>query len=373
MRVLLTTDTIGGVWTFTKELVAGLLQQGNEIALVSFGGSPSPEQARWCSAMRTEYDSTFRFDSSTAPLEWMRANEWAYSDGEPLLLRVAEAFSPQILHSNQFCFGSLPIAIPRLVTAHSDVLSWAAACRPEGLDDSPWLEHYCLLVHRGLDRADAVVAPTQWMMRELHRHFPIRCESHVILNGRNIDGGADSKTRALQAVCAGRLWDEAKNVAILSEVDCPFPTVIAGNAHQEEAQAPKLSPNVTFVEKLEENELLALFRESSIYLATSIYEPFGLAPLEAALCGCAVVANDIPSLREVWDNGALYFGNPDALNRTLRALSESPAMVERAREASLQRALQFTRARMVESYLTLYDQLLSAQQQTSVCERAAYA
>jgi len=37
------------------------------------------------------------------------------------------------------------------------------------------------------------------------------------------------------------------------------------------------------------------------------YEPFGLAPLEAALSRCAIVANDIPSLREVWGSAAMYF------------------------------------------------------------------
>ena len=44
-----------------------------------------------------------------------------------------------------------------------------------------------------------------------------------------------------------------------------------------------------------EAELMALLARSSIYIATSIYEPFGIAPLEAALCGCAVIANGIPT------------------------------------------------------------------------------
>jgi glycogen synthase len=373
MRVLLTTDTIGGVWTFTKELAAGLLQRGNQVALVSFGGLPSREQKRWCSAMRAEYEHAFRFDSSAAPLEWMPANKFAYMNAESLLLRVADEFSPHLLHSNQFCFGRLPLAIPTLITAHSDVLSWAAACRPEGLDDSPWLDQYRILVQRGLAEADAVVAPTEWMLRELHRHFSIRCHSQAILNGRSINLGADRQTRTLQAVCAGRHWDEAKNVGILSEVDCPLPVVIAGATSQDGLHAPKFSSNVTFAGKLDEEDLLALFRNSSIYVATSIYEPFGLAPLEAALCGCAIVANDIASLREVWADGALYFENLDALRRVLLELSESPASLERCRRASLQRALQFTRDRMVESYLALYTQLLSNQPQTTKHERAVYA
>jgi glycosyltransferase involved in cell wall biosynthesis len=211
------------------------------------------------------------------------------------------------------------------------------------------------------------------MLRELHRHFPIRCESYVILNGRSIDDGAADQTRMLQAVCAGRLWDEAKNMAILSDLDCRLPIVVAGSASQEDLHAPKFSSNVTLAGKLDEEELVALFRKSSIYVATSIYEPFGLAPLEAGLCGCAVVANDIPSLREVWADGAVYFGNSDALNRVLAELSNSPALLDRCRRASLQRAMQFTRDRMVKSYLALYNHLISTQQQTRKYEHAVYA
>ena len=33
MRILMTTDTVGGVWTFTQELAGGLLEQGCAVAL----------------------------------------------------------------------------------------------------------------------------------------------------------------------------------------------------------------------------------------------------------------------------------------------------------------------------------------------------
>ena len=53
-------------------------------------------------------------------------------------------------------------------------------------------------------------------------------------------------------------------------------------------------------EQLSEEQMRELLGRAAIYIATSRYEPFGLAPLEAALSRCALVANDIPSLRELW-------------------------------------------------------------------------
>src|SRR5207244_8636968 len=51
MHVLMTADTVGGVWTYTQELVSGLIQQGIRVTLVSLGKLPSPEQSAWIDAL----------------------------------------------------------------------------------------------------------------------------------------------------------------------------------------------------------------------------------------------------------------------------------------------------------------------------------
>lgn len=373
MRVLLTTDTVGGVWTFTKELATGLLHRGHSVALVSFGNAPSRAQAAWCSLTSKEFGRAFRYTSSTAPLEWMPANRNSYTTAEPLLRTIADEFSPDILHANQYCFGCLPLPIPRVITAHSDVLSWSAACLQWGLEPSEWISQYRLLVQDGLDGADAVAAPTQWMLDALERNFRISGTKHVILNGRSLAAGKREERRTLQAVSAGRLWDQAKGIHHFSEIRTPIPIVLAGERSQQGAAPSQFDGNVTLLGKLNESELLALFRASSIYLAASIYEPFGFAPLEAALCGCAVVANDIPSFREVWGDAAIYFNGAEALEEVLGKLHYSPALLERFRQLAMERASQLTRARMVESYLSIYRNSLSRRLKTSACESAAYA
>jgi glycosyltransferase involved in cell wall biosynthesis len=109
---------------------------------------------------------------------------------------------------------------------------------------------------------------------------------------------------------------------------------------------------------LEEEQLLALFRRSAVYLSTALYEPFGLAPLEAALCGCAVVAYDIPSLREVWGDAALFFENAASLQVLLARLAERPEELAAAQNRSSLRARQLTADRMVDAYLALFRQAL---------------
>jgi glycogen(starch) synthase len=355
MRVLMTTDAVGGVWTFTRELATGLLQHGCAVALVSLGASPNAEQSEWVQQTHQQWSANFQCELTDIPLEWMDDNADAYRSAKELLERIAVDFSADVVHSNQFCFGALSCEVPIVITAHSDILSWADACRGARLESSRWLSQYLTLVRNGLSGAAAIVAPTSWMISALESHFDLPLNRAVIPNGRKIAGASfSSSPRLLQAVTAGRLWDEAKNVRLLGEIDSPIPLLVAGTDRNRTSTAPEARGQVLYLGAMEEHALHALFRESSIYLCPSKYEPFGLAALEAALCGCAVLANDIPSLQEVWGEGALYFQDKDSLGSLLDRVCGDPAYLEAARRRSIRRAATYSAGAMTERYLDLF-------------------
>lgn len=358
MRVLMTTDTVGGVWTFTQEMAAGLLAGGHSVLLVSFGRVPSEAQLEQCDQLALRFPEEFLYVTSDTPLEWMDANQSVFEEGSMVLEREAEEFAPDLIYSNQFCYGAIDLPIPRVVTAHSDVLSWAKACRGGLLEQSSWLDRYVSMVQAGLAQSDAVVAPTAWMLDMLTESFRVSAETAVIANGRSIDASFEAK-RDLRAVTAGRLWDEAKSIATLDEVDSPVPVLVAGDTMGDRQETIPPLGSARLIGRLSEPEMLDLLQHSAIYLCLSRYEPFGLAPLEAGLCGCAVVARNIPSLHEVWEDAALFFDDADELSVLLRKLKDDPNFLERARASSFRRARRFTRERMVQQYLVLFRRVLA--------------
>lgn len=352
MRLLITTDTVGGVWRFALELTQGLLETGDAVALASFGRRMSAIQREECDRLKIEWGELFTYSDLEVPLEWMRDNECCFSDGAAALLQMAHGFGAQLLHSNQFCYGAAEIGVPKVVTAHSDVLSWARACKSGELERSSWLERYCSLVDKGLRGADAVTAPTAWMLDELGESFPSRPEGAVVPNGRTIVT-PPARVRRLQAATVGRLWDEAKDIALLAKTTSPMPLVIAGETECESGHVAPLA-GISIRGVLSDLEVLRLFGESAVYVCTSKYEPFGLAPLEAALCGCAVVARDIPSLREIWEDAALWFKNEKELSAILTRLFDDPQFLDNARYKSGEQAKKFSRDRMVHGYRAVY-------------------
>src|SRR5205085_1155369 len=100
-----------------------------------------------------------------------------------------------------------------------------------------------------------------------------------------------------------------------------------------------------------------------IYAATSRYEPFGLAPLEAALSRCAIVASDIPPFRELWDGAAVFFRSNDAqsLRQALEPLIKDPELRLKYANLAYNHARQkFNADRMIDEYLGVYRMLASA-------------
>ena len=361
MRLLMTTDTVGGVWTYTRELSMGLLEAGCEITLVSMGRPLSEEQNGWVSMMTTRWQHDFHLIATDYKLEWMQDNAGCYEQSRDFLMEYVHRYAPDILHTNQFCYGALPVSVPKVLVAHSDVLSWWRTCRGGVPEDSEWIANYRSLVSNGIRSADIIVTPTAWMLEQIRFAYGIRGATAVINNGRTLSA-MPSRHRKLQAVTAGRLWDEAKNVQLLAELRTEIPIYVAGD-EAFEAPSDVSALKVKTLGRLTDTELLRLFAQSAIYVVTSRYEPFGLAAVEAALSGCAIVSNGIASLREVWGEVALYFAenNAASLECVLQHLAASPASLQDAAQRAFARARRcFSRERMTAEYLALYRTLLSS-------------
>src|ERR1051325_2461609 len=126
MRILLTADTVGGVWTYAQELVRGLVRRGIDVTLVSFGEMPELSQMRW-----TEGLHALDFRPTPFRLEWMQDSTADIELSSEFLLNIIRETGPDVLHFSQYCYGSLPVDIPKIVTAHSDVVSWWLAVHGE--------------------------------------------------------------------------------------------------------------------------------------------------------------------------------------------------------------------------------------------------
>jgi glycogen synthase len=346
VKALLVLDTAGGVWTYGLELTEALEAHGVQVVLAALGEPLSPEQR--AAALASPAERVYAFECA---LEWMespwgdveRSGEW--------LLEVALAADVDLVHLNGYAHAALPWWAPVLVGAHSDILSWHEAVRGEPAG-AEW-DAYREAVAAGLRGADSVVAPTAAMLAALEANFDFAADRVVIPNSRD-----PRRFRPLPkepyVLTAGRAWDEAKNVAALDRVAprLPWPVLVAGDCGHGRARR---------VGRLSGRRLAALLGAAAIFAEPARYEPFGLAALEAGLCGCALVLGDLPSLREVWGDAAVFVDPDDdrALELELRSLIDDPQRRRALGERARRRALEHSPERSGEAYLELYERLLA--------------
>jgi glycogen(starch) synthase len=361
----MTADTVGGVWTYALELARGLTDHGVEVTMATMGQLPSDQQRAEAAAI-----PHLSLRTSVFKLEWMPDCWDSVHKSASWLLHLYDEVQPDLVHLNGYCHGSLPWTVPTLTVAHSCVVSWWEAVKgsPPPAD---W-DVYRQRVAEGLAGVDCVVAPTRWMAAAIARIYGVAGVA-TIANGVEQRMFVPAEQKDPFVFAAGRIWDEAKNLSTLDRAcaDLAWPLFLAGETSGPSSE--QVQPvSALLLGRLPPHEVAAWMGTAAVYALPARYEPFGLSALEAALCECALVLGDIPTLRETWDGAALFVDPDDeraireAIDRFMRSPDLRMEFGCRARE----RAMAFSRDRMTAGYMSVYQRLLEG---VSTCESSSSA
>lgn len=365
----MTTDTVGGIWNYSLQLCRALRERDVSFVLATMGAPLAGDQRALVSSL-----DNVEVHESAFTLEWMddpwddvdRAGDW--------LLGLERAVKPDVVHLNGYAHAALPWCAPVLVVGHSCVLSWWRAVRGEAAP-ARW-DRYRHAVRAGLRAAQLVAAPTHAMLRALTVEYgplphgiviPNGCDS--ILDWTPPAPAAPARERRTPSalappivLAAGRTWDESKNMTSLATAAKYIrgEVYVAGSdVHPVRGAVPLAG--VRALGHVTSDVLRQWYRRASVFVHPSVYEPFGLAPVEAALEGCALVLGDIESLREVWGDTAEYVSprDPAAIAAVTNSLLDDPDRLSRAAGSAQRRARTFTASRMAEAYRQAYGTLTS--------------
>jgi starch synthase len=295
--------------------------------------------------------------------------------------------------------------IPHVCTTHSlePLRPWKA----EQLGGGYALSRFCERV--GLEAADAVIAVSQEMRRDILTCYPAIDPTKVTVIHNGIDPDEycpDSGTAVLERrgidpsrpsiVFVGRVTRQ-KGIAYLLEAAPEIDpsaqlVIIAGAADTTDfaaevraslARAQAARGNIIWVEEmLPRAEVVQVLSHATVFVCPSIYEPFGLVNLEAMACGAAVVASAVGGIPEIVVDGETGYlvpcdirvddPDPAAARRFANDLAQriNALIADRDRAAALGRA---GRRRVVEHFswesvaaqtAELYRGLLPADQPT---------
>jgi glycosyltransferase involved in cell wall biosynthesis len=165
-----------------------------------------------------------------------------------------------------------------------------------------------------------------------------------------VNGDLQSPGSAPFVLCVSSI-DPRKNFARLIEA-CQGLTgaklYIVGKYNRvfsQQMQLDTTADHIQFLGRVSDEELVSLYNQAACFIFPSLYEGFGLPPLEAMACGCPVLVSDIPVEREVCGDAAQYF-NPldpnDILHTIKKYLNSADVMREKMRQKGYENITRFS-------------------------------
>lgn len=353
-RVLVTADAVGGVWRYALELASGLALRDVSVVVAVLGPEPDERQRKEASGIRG-----LQLTNTGWNLDWTARYERELNQIAALIAELAEDVSADTVHLHAPALvGDVAWPAPVIAAAHSCVSTWWHSVRDGPLPASMMWHHRA--TGRGIERADAVIAPSFSFAQALRQSYRTARTINVVHNGRRplmVNG----RRRRLGVLTAGRLWDDGKNIALLDQVGARLPVRAAGPTSGPGGGNVKFRA-IEMLGVLDQVQLAEELASAGVFACPSRYEPFGLGVLEAAQLGAALVLSDIPTFRELWE-GAAILVNPvsvEAWADALGALLDSPDDRADLGARAASRARRFSQAAMVDATLDVHRSVLTS-------------
>lgn len=353
MKVLITADAVGGVWQYSTDLARGLSKLGIDTVIAVTGPPPSRAQTEAAGAIKGA-----ALIETGMPLDWLADSRASVKRIGEAVARLADRHRADVVQLNAPALAAeAKFARPVVAVAHSCIATWWSAVKEEKLaGDYRWRAE---LTGRGLAAADIIVAPTEAFAEATRQAYALKRRPVTVHNGRS----ALPLAKGAQHDCAftaGRLWDKGKNVATLDRAASMLPIPL-------HAAGPTRGPSGDMIElrhahglgTLDERQIARWLAARPVFVSAALYEPFGLAVLEAAAAECPLVLSDIPTFRELW-HGVAAFVDPLDSARFAETVSlivrDDFARAEMGR-AARERAARFTVDAMAGKMAAIYARL----------------
>jgi glycosyltransferase involved in cell wall biosynthesis len=348
LHVLMTADAVGGVLQYALDLAGGLSARGVRTTLAMLGPPPDEAQRRAASGV-----PGLQLVETSLPLDWLARDVGTAGQAALAVSELARRHGVDLVHLNTPSLACVRYGVPVVSVLHSCLASWWANVKRGPLpDDFRWRTE---LMARGIACTDALVCPSAALGDEIERIYGRR--PLVVHNGRAPVAPSVPEPPAVFAFTAGRLWDDGKDIATLDAAAqrIDLPVFAAG---------PTEGPNGTRIElsrlrslgPIGSSEVRSLLARQPIFVTSALYEPFGLAVLEAAQAGCALVLSDIPTFRELWDGAAIFVPPRDAddFAESLSRLVKDPGRRATLAAAAQERSARYTVEAMAMRMLNVY-------------------
>ncbi|MDN6856559.1 glycosyltransferase family 1 protein [Pseudomonas sp. CAN2814] len=325
------TQPLSGVQRFAEQISLSLARLRSDLHFVAPPGEIlRPEIARQLKVEQIGRHHGHLWEQVDLPL-------WLARRGRPLLVSLC---------------STAPLAYSRQLATHHDI---TYVRHPESF---AWKFRalYRAMIPLMLRRSLALISVSEFSRQEIASHYGLAPQRiHVINNAVSAEfcPGVETGDAGRPYVLAVSSPAPHKNFArlieafgLLEDLDVELRIVGAANRSFVDAQLQKSGQGgrVRWLGRLDDDQLIEQYRNAAAFAFPSLYEGFGIPPLEAQACGCPVVAASSASIPEVLGNSVLYFDpyDPQGMASALRRVLVDQDLRRDLRQIGLDNVLRYS-------------------------------
>jgi len=296
------------------------------------------------------------------------------------LLRLGEAVErsgADVYHGTHF-YTPRRLPVPRVATIHD--LTFFRLARRYGFAH----REYYRAIARSARWAQRVIVPSRAVATDVVRYLGLAPERIRVIPEaprRGLGPASEDEVTALRVrlglpgpylLCLGtaeagkRAVDAIRALPYLRERHPEVVVALAGNpgrlsgALDAEVARLGIADAVRFLGYVADGDLAALFTGAEALVFPSLFEGFGLPPIEAMACGTPVIAADAPAMDEVLAPAAVFvpLRDPAAIARAAYGLMDDPGWRAEVSRRSLELAGQYSWKRVAEETVAVYRELV---------------
>lgn len=188
-----------------------------------------------------------------------------------------------------------------------------------------WRDKFIAKAVFGLLKCDKVISSSKYTQRILKEKFNIASEQvYFYIDTEELDAIPVSYRKGHIIQISRFALNKRFNISIkaMSGLGRKLVCVGTGNHNNLRRLAESLSADVDFHCNIERSKTIALLKEADILISPSIFEGWGITPIEALYCGTPVLLSDLEVFKEVYGDNVPYHkrDDPDDMKDKLRCL-----------------------------------------------------